>query len=86
MSLELTQEREQAHALLDMLSAEKLNAVLSLLEVMVEPLSRSLALAPVEEEEITVETAAAFDRARASLARGEGIPHAEILREFGLSK
>ena len=86
MSLELTQEREQAHALLDMLSAEKLNAVLSLLEVMVEPLSRSLALAPVEEEEITVETAAALDRARASLARGEGIPHAEILREFGLSK
>jgi hypothetical protein len=24
------------------------------------------------------------DRARASLARGEGIPHEEILREFGL--
>ena len=86
MSLELTQERQQAHALLDMLSAEKLNAVRSLLEVMVEPLSRSLALAPVEEEEITVETAAALDRARASLERGEGIPHEEILREFGLSK
>lgn len=48
-----TQERQQAHALLDMLSAEKLNAVRGLLEVMVEPLSRSLALAPVEDEEIT---------------------------------
>jgi hypothetical protein len=53
---------------------------------MVEPLSRSLALAPVEEEDITPETAAALDRARASLARGEGIPHEEILREFGLSQ
>ncbi len=58
----------------------------SLLEVMVEPLSRSLASAPVEEEEITSETAAALDRARASLARGEVIPHEDILREFGLGK
>jgi hypothetical protein len=40
----------------------------------------------VEEEEITPETAAALDRARASLAHGEGIPHEEILREFGLSQ
>jgi hypothetical protein len=33
--------------------------------------------------EITPETAQALDRARASLARGEGIPHEEILRECG---
>jgi len=79
----LNQERQQAHALLDMLPVEKLNAVRGLLEVMVEPLARSLALAPVEEEEITPETAEALDRARASLARGEGIPHADVLREFG---
>jgi len=81
-----TQERQQAHALLDMLPDEKLAAVRGLLEVMVEPLSRSLASAPVEDEEITDETAAAIERSRASLARGEGIPHEEILREFGLSK
>ena len=83
---DLAQERQQAHALLDMLPTEKLNAVRSLLEVMVEPLARSLALAPTEEEEITTETAAALDRARASLACGEGIPHEEILREFGLKQ
>jgi len=86
MEPKLDQERQQAHALLDMLPAEKLKAVRSLLEVMVEPLGRSLALAPVEEEEITPETAAALGRARASLARGEGIPHEEIRREFGLSR
>jgi hypothetical protein len=86
MELNLNQERQRAHALLDMLPAEKLNAVRSLLEVMVEPLARSLALAAVEEEEITPETAARIDRARASLARGEGIPHDEILGEFGLKQ
>ena len=85
MEPNLDQQRRQAHVLLDMLPAPgKLNAVRSLLEVMVEPFGRSLALAPVEEEEIAPETAAALDRARASLARGEGIPHEEILREFGL--
>jgi len=36
----------------------------------------------VEEDEITPETAAGLDRARAALARGEGIPTEEILREF----
>ena len=86
MEPNVDQERRQAHALLDALPAEKLNAVRSLLEVMVEPLARSLVLAEVEEEDLTPDTAAALDRARASLARGEGIPHDEILREFGLKR
>jgi len=86
MEPNLNQERQEARALLDMLSAEKLNVVRSLLQVMVAPLARSLALAPVEEDEITSETASALDRARASLARGEGVPHEQVLREFGLTK
>jgi len=45
-----------------------------------------LALSLGEDEGITPETAAALDRARASLARGEGIAHEEILREFGLNR
>jgi hypothetical protein len=51
--------------------------------VMTGPLSDSLASAPVEAEEVTPETAAAINRARASLARGEGIPHEDIRHEFG---
>lgn len=84
METNLDDERQIAHALLDMLPAGKLNAVRGLLEAMVEPLARSLALASVEEEDVSPETAAALGRARDSLARGEGIPHEEILREFGL--
>jgi hypothetical protein len=82
----LDEERREAHALLDALAPEKLNAVRTLLEVMVEPLARSLALAQAEEAPLTPETATALDRARASLARGEGIPHDDILREFGLKQ
>jgi hypothetical protein len=84
METDLTQERQQAHALLDMLPDEKVAAVRSLLEVMIEPLAHSLASVPEEQEEIMSETAAAIDRGRASLARGEGIPHEQVLREFGL--
>jgi ethanolamine utilization microcompartment shell protein EutL len=72
--------------MLDMLPAENVAVVRNLLEVMVEPLDRSLALAPVEDEELKPEMAATLERARLSLERGEGIPHEEILREFGLSR
>ncbi|HWE83753.1 MAG TPA: hypothetical protein VG267_02335 [Terracidiphilus sp.] len=82
--IHIDSERQQAHFLLDALPDEKVRAVRGLLEVMLEPISKSLAKAPVEEEDVNEETAATLDRARASLARGEGIPHDEILREFGL--
>jgi len=84
MELDLVQQRQQAHALIDVLPEEKLSVVRDLLEVLAEPLSRSLAVAPVEEEELTPETMAALNRASASLDRGEGVSHEEILREFGL--
>jgi hypothetical protein len=86
MEPNLEQQRQQAHALLDILPEEKLKAVRSLLDVMVEPLARSLALAPIEQEEVAPETAAALERARQSLAKGEGISHQDILREFGLEQ
>jgi hypothetical protein len=79
-------DRQHAHQLLDELRPAQFDAIARLLEVMVEPLPQSLALAPAEDEDITSETAASLERARNSLARGEGIPHEEILREFGLSQ
>lgn len=84
-------DRQQAHQLLDQLPPAQFTAIAQLLQVLastdaVEPLAHLLAQAPIEEEEITLETAESLDRARASLARGEGIPHAEVLREFGLNQ
>ena len=78
-------DRQQAHQLIDRLDPGQLAAVTHLLEAMVDPVALSIANAPVEDEKITPETAAALDRARASIERGEGIPHNEMLREFGLT-
>ncbi len=78
-------DKQHAHQLLDQLDPSQLAAVAHLLEVMVDPVARSIANASVEDEEITPKTAADLDRARASIERGEGISHDEIMREFGLT-
>lgn len=84
MEPDISEQRQQAHALLDMLAGEKVPAVRTLLEAMVEPLSHHLNALPVDEEQLSPETIAEIQDSRASLERGEGIPHDEILREFGI--
>ncbi len=79
-------EKQQAHQLIDQLDGAQVSAVVPLLQFMLlDPVSRSLAAAPVEEEPVSPEEAAALDQARASLDGGQGISHEDILREFGLS-
>ena len=86
MAQDLDNEKQHAHQLIDLLPATQLSAVVGLLEAILDPISRTVANAPEEDEELKPEMAAVLKRARASLARGEGIPHEEILREFGLRK
>jgi hypothetical protein len=76
--------KNRAYELIDQLPPAQLTAVVGLLEAMLG--SVSLSDVAVETEELTPETAAALERGRASFARGEGIPHEEILREFGAKK
>ena len=84
MEISSVQQRQEAHWLLDVLPEEKLSAIRSLLEVMVEPLSHSLARAPDDDEELTPEMASSIQRASESLDRGESVSHEELLRELGL--
>lgn len=78
-------DKRDAHRLLDQLDPGQFDAVARLLEVMTDPIGRSLSNAPVEDAPISAEEATALDAAHASIQRGEGIPHEEIMREFGLS-
>jgi hypothetical protein len=72
MQANLNQQRQQAHALLDLLSAEKLTAVYGLLETMLSPLERKLALAPIDDEPLTPEEAAAIQAGADSLDKNGG--------------
>jgi len=85
MALDFVQERHQAHAYLDRLPPEQLSAVRGLLETMLDPLSRAIANAPVEDEKIGAEEERAVAGAREWLKRNKPIPHEEVLAEFGLT-
>jgi len=77
--------KEHAHELIDRLPPTQLSAVVGLLEAILDPVSRSLANAPLDDEPVSEEEAREIAAARASLDRGEGIPHEQVLAEFGLT-
>ena len=85
MALDFVRERQQAHAYLDRLPPEQLSAVRGLLETMLDPVSRALANAPVEDEEIGEEEERAVAESREWLKHNKPIPHEEVLAEFGLT-
>jgi len=80
-----TDKRQEVHALVDHLRPAQLNAVRELLESMVDPVARAIALAPQEDEPLTPEDCAAIDRALEWFKHNDGIPHEEVLAEFGLT-
>ena len=79
----MADKKEHAHKLIEQLAPSQLSAVVVLLEVMIDPLTSAVANAPIEKEEIRSQMAAELDAAHASIAKGEGISHEEIFRQFG---
>jgi len=63
--LERTVEQKQhAHAMIDLLAPEKIAAQVGLLEVMLDPATRAIANAPPEDEQISAEEEQAVAEAR----------------------
>jgi hypothetical protein len=87
MAQAVTNPKQQAHELIDRISTAQASAVVTLITSMLDPVDRAIANAPFEDEEISEEESRAVAASKAWLAEhpGEGIPHEEILREFGLS-
>lgn len=77
--------KQEAHELIDRMAPGQISAVVGLMKVMVDPVVLSLANAPYENEPVSEEEAREIAEARASFARGEGIPHEEVLADFGLT-
>ncbi len=86
MDLDLVEQRQRAHLLLDVLPEEKLSVVRNLLEVLADPLAHTLANAPFDDEPVSEEEARQIAASKASLAQGREISHEELLAEFGLSR
>jgi hypothetical protein len=78
-------DRQHAHELIDRMAPGQVAAVVGLLEIMLDPLARTLASAPYDDEPVSEEEAREVEASKAALARGEGIPHEDVLAEFGLT-
>jgi hypothetical protein len=81
MDSDLARERQRAHAYLNRLPENQLSAVRRLPESILSPLDRKLA--PMDDEPLTPEEAAAIRAGAASLERNGGIPMEEVLADFG---
>ena len=79
-------EKRQAHELVDQLPPRQLKVVVQLLEEMLDPVARSIANAPVDDEPLTEDEVKALDEAQAWLRRHQGIPHGQVLAELGISQ
>ncbi len=83
---DLTREKQQLHELVDRLAPGQVHAVRSLLQVMLDPVARAIADAPVEDEPLTAEEAHALAEAREWLKHNAPIPHEQVLAELGITQ
>ena len=86
--MEAVSDKHHAHELIERLPVSQIDTVVRFLEFMLlDPVSRSIATAPVDDEPLTAEEEQALARADAWLEQrgGRGIPHEEVLAEFGLT-
>ena len=77
--------KQQAHELIDRMAPSQVAAVVGLLEVMLDPVERSLANAPLEDEAISEEEAREVTASKEWLKHNKAIPNEEVLAEFGFT-
>jgi hypothetical protein len=79
--------RRQAHELIDRIAPSQVSAVVGLLETMIDPVSRAIANAPLDDEPESEDERRAVAESKAWMEKhpSKGVPYEEILSEFGLS-
>jgi hypothetical protein len=80
-----TDARQHVHVLVDRLPLVQLAALEGLLQSMLDPLSRKLALAPLDDEPFTEEDRLAVAEADEWRCHNDPIPLEAVLADFGLN-
>lgn len=87
-TMDLATEKQHAHELIERLEQTQIPTAVRFLEFMLmDPVFRSIAIAPVDDEPVSEEEDQALSRADEwfKARGGKGIPHEEVLAEFGLT-
>jgi len=79
--------KEHAHELIERLAPSQVSAVIGMLEALLDPVSRAIANAPIDDEPESEAERQAVAESKAWLKQrgGQGIPHEEVLADFGLT-
>ena len=79
-----TNPNHQAHELIDRLAPTQVNAVVGLLQVMLDPVSRALANAPLDDEPESDSEREAVNQSKSWFQKrdGRGIPQRDVVAEF----
>ena len=85
MANDSASEKRQAHELIERLTPSQVNAVVGLLEAMLDPVSRAIANAPLDDEPLTEEEKTALAEAREWLQRNPPLPHEQVLTDLGIT-
>jgi hypothetical protein len=80
-----TDMKQHAHGLIERMAPAQVPAAVELLETMLDPLARSLANAPYDDEPISEEEQLAVAASKAWLKENDPIPNEKVLAEFGLT-
>jgi len=79
-------DKQHAHELIDRLAPSQVAAVVGMLEALLDPVSRAIANAPVDDEPLTTADEKAIDEAREWLEHNKGIAHEQVLAELGITR
>ena len=78
-------DKEHAQQLLNYLAPDQIAAVVHVMQVMLDPLCRHLANAPVEDEEISEEEEQAVARSKEWFKHNAGIPFEQVVADLGFT-
>ena len=78
--------KQQAHELIDRMAPSQVAAMVGLIETMLDPVSRAVANASVDDEPLTVECERSLAEAGEWLKHNNGIAHEQVLFELGITQ
>ena len=78
--------KAQAHELIERLPPSQVPRAIGMLESLLDPVSRAIANAPIDDEPVTKEEDKALAESREWLKHNEGIPHDQVLAELGVTQ
>jgi hypothetical protein len=79
-------KKEHAHELIERLAPSQVSAVVGMLEALLDPVSRAIANAPIDDEQLTAEGEKALGEAREWSKHNKAIPHERVLAELGVTQ